>query len=225
MSVYVFEKIKNMKKLTDNKTLSVGKLIRDLKEFEKEYSDSCVTCCLPDDTVCCITDITLDSNGDICLNIEEYEDGWECYDTGTLLFELNGYDSEKKAYMAGCGLYLNFTSNKGGSIFSYEDDNDFVSCEGSVFGEYEEIVTNGDSEYVRRLAAEISRKKKLVNRNETIALISLMVLTAAGMIYSIATSIGITGSALVENIVWIAVCIVVLTIGYFTLHYSKDDDK
>jgi len=212
-----------MKKLTDNKTLSVGKLIRDLKKFEKEYSDSCVTCRLPDDSVCCITDITLDDNGDISLIIEDYEDGFECYDVSTLIFELDGYDKDKKVYLAGCGLYLNFSSGEGGGIFSYEADNDFVNCEASAFGEYKEVDTNGDSEYVKRLTEETSRKKRRVSRNETIALVALMVFAAGGLIYGITTSIGRTGSALFESIAWSVVCAVVLVIGVLTLRYSKED--
>lgn len=115
--------------------VTVGDLTRELKEFKKEHSEDEVVCDMPDEDTCYVSGIEVDDDGDLCIYLDDEEYDGAYYDVSMLLAELEDYNPQTKAYMVGCDKYLTFRFFGENHIFAYDEGNDTVGCDGTVFGD------------------------------------------------------------------------------------------
>ena len=214
-----------MKGTEKNSFVNVSRLVGELQEYEEKYWHYNVVCWVEDDDdyrSLGIVGMGLDEDGNLCIELEEMIDEEGFYSVDDTLEGLKEYDKDVKAYLAGCGLYLNIDSK--GSIFAEADENDEnVGFYAVPFGQYEEKRTSvwQTEEDVRELA-EKARKEKRESRGETILLAILTLGAAALLVYNIYGLIARKGEPVWEHILWIVGSIVCLFVGGGVLYYSKD---
>ena len=211
-----------MKKTGNIELITVGKLLKDLKKYEKKSSDYVVNINIPDGSILNVIGAGLDKDGD--LNVEVDEDPDEgFYDVQTLIDELDGYDKDTKVYMEGCGLYLTFGINPKGSLLSADNDGDeTVEYEAYAFGEYKYEPSGWLTEAEKRELAEQARKEAREERIKGIVLAVMCVALFIWLCCNVYTLIAHTGRPVWESIMWIAVCILLLFVCGGTLYYSKE---
>ena len=202
-----------MKTENDVNLMTVGELLDALKKYEKKHWDDSVVA-WNDDYTLGVVGMGLDSDGDLRIEVETVEDGvlegiWTVNDVMT---SLEGKPRGARAYIAINGYYLAIDSK--GGVFSESDDDDVIGCHADIIGEYE----------VPKPREEAEPQKP--NREEQIMKIVLWVLflgTLAFLGYKIYAMIAHTGDSLWESILWIVVCLIVLTVSGLTLFYSKEE--
>ena len=202
---------------------TIGKLLNELKGYEKKCSDYVVTIDIPDGSTLNIMGTGLDKDGD--LNIEVDEDPDEGYfDVQMLIDELEGYAKSTRVYLEGCGLYLTFKVNAGGRIVSGDDDEEeIVGFDAYAFGEYRYEPSGWLTESEKRELAEKARKEKREARTEFIVLAILTVVIFLGLCYNVyALVVHSARHAVWENIGGVVVCAFLLVICGATLYYSKE---
>ena len=202
--------------------ITVGQLAKELKKYEKKYEFYTVISCAPDDLTFGIVGAGTDEDGDLCLEVEEWDGAEGFDDVSTLLEALKGYDQKAKVYLAGYGNYMSIDAE--GCIFAEANEEDeTVQCDVTVFGEYEKNQSSA-----RQMETEMpgtAEKAKKNTRESLIETIVLCVLTLAvfiGLIYNVYALFAKTGQPMWESIVWIVVCLVLLVIFIGTLYNSKD---
>ena len=131
-----------METTAKNAFVTAGKLVKELKGYQKKYSDYNVVFWIPDGHTLSIVGSSPDKDGDLRLEIEEMDDfdvsGY--YDVDILLSILAGYDKDTRVYLAGHGLYFRFDVNPDGSIFcDASEEDELVGCYASAFGEYKYV--------------------------------------------------------------------------------------
>ena len=201
----------------NSRFVTVDKLLRDMYDYEEKNWDLCVACEISDDeegVILGVIGVELDSDDDLCLHIEE-RDGFEeddgYYSVADLISVLNGCNKTKKVYLAGHGILLSFDLNANGAPKSgINEDNDSLSYDISALGENEVIAEN-----------KSVSKPRWNNLGEDIALavLALFGLTALG--YNLHGLITKTGTALWEQILWIAASAIVVAVCGLTLYYSN----
>lgn len=200
--------------------ITVGELVKELKGYEKKYSDYNLVFWIPDGSTLCIVGSSTDKDGDLRIEIEEMDeyDVSGYYDVDTLLDVLAGHDKNTRVYLAGHGLYFSFDVNPDGSIFcEASEDDEIVGCYASAFGKYEYVPP---TEPVKRGASKDAGKR---GRYEYLALASLTLVIFFGLCYNVyALVVHSTRHALWENIAGVVVCAVLLVICGATLYYSRE---
>ena len=206
---------------TKTNLITVGQLVKELKEYEKKYEFYSVICCAPDDLTFGIVGAGTDEDGDLCLEVQEWDGAEGFDDVNTLLETLKEYDKKTKVYLAGYGNYMSIDASDG--IFAEADEEDeTVQCDVTVFGEYEEEQPSGQAETEMPRTAEKAKKNTRESLIETIVLCVLTLAVFIGLIYNVYALFAKTGQPVWESVIWIVVCLVLLVIFIGTLYNSKD---
>ena len=194
-------------KTTENiKLTTVGKLLKDLKRYEKKHWDLSVIAWTDDDRIFGVVGTWKDEDGDFQIVVEEIDEvvAEGIWIVDDVINSLEGIGKETRVYLAGDGLYLAFDSN--GGIFTKADYDDAVGCWGTIFGEYEEEPQGGqaDKESGRPSWIEIWKEK---TRNwkgvlEGVTFLLCIPLTAYGLYYNIAALVKHSGPVW-ESLLWI----------------------
>jgi hypothetical protein len=198
-------------KTTENiKLTTAGKLLKDLKRYEKKHWDLSVIAWTDDDRTFGVVGVGKDKDGDFQIVVEEIDEVLEgIWTVADVISSLEDIGKETRVYLAGDGLYLAIDSK--GGIFTEADDDDTVGCYVTAFGEYEE----------RPQKASAPGKGK-GDRGETIALIAIMAgsaLLASGKAYALITG---TGGPVWESVLYIVGASIAAAICGGTLRYSKE---
>ena len=186
----------------DNVQLTTaGKLLKDLKRYEKKHWDLSVIAWTDDDRTFGVVGVGEDKDGDFQIVVEEIDEVLEgIWTVADVISSLEDIGKETRVYLAGDGLYLAIDSN--GGIFTKADDDDAVGCYVTVFGEYEEEPQGEESG--RPSWIEIWKEK---TRNwkgvlECGTFLLCIPLTAYGLYYNIAALVK-HSSPVWESILWI----------------------
>ncbi len=192
----------------DNVQLTTaGKLLKDLKRYEKKHWDLSVIAWTDDDRTLGVVGTWKDEDGDFQIVVEEIDEVLEgIWTVADVISSLEDIGKETRVYLAGDGLYLAIDSN--GGIFTKADDDDAVGGWVTVFGEYEE-------------KPQPKSNKKCKIRAEAIALLLILLAAVCWFGYSIYAMISGIGSPLWEKILGIVVCCIVIVVSGCTLYYSK----
>lgn len=221
-----------MKTKENIKLITVGRLLKELKEYSEECPDYEMVCSTPDDRTFGIDGTWRDKDGDLCVLVVDPEDTMagvveEAYTVEMLLQDLEECDESTRVYLKGGGLFMNVKPCGDCEIFDEGEDEE-LWFEVTAFGEYELPAAGSwdhKTEWEKRYIAEEEHKRKLEDRRETIALVALCVLLAGWSVYNVYALISHTGNSIAENIIWIVVCTGLLVIGILTLHFNKSSNK
>lgn len=124
-------------KKTNVQLTTAGKLLNDLKRYEKKHWDLSAVAWAQDDLMFGVVGIGKDKDGDLRIEVEEVEYELEgIWTVSDVIDSLESIGKETRVYLAGHGLY--FAIDSDGSIFTESDDDDVVGCYATVIGEYEE---------------------------------------------------------------------------------------
>lgn len=216
-----------MKTPEEIKLVTVGALTKDLKRFAKKHADDDVACYSTDGDVYYVENSGIDDDGDLWIGVsdEEYDGGY--YTVDMLLNDLEGYSSTTRVYMAGIDECLAVEVDAQGHIFAYDDENEVVACDCSLFEPDDEPEpvhkpqrrpgkANGPKGGKER------RKAKGTSTLETVVLAILTLLLAVGLAYNVYALVAGTEPVL-KSIFWSVVCLVLTVIGSLTLYYSKNE--
>ncbi len=127
-----------MKTTGNIKLTTAGKLLKDLKRYEKKHWDLNVIAWTDDDRIFGVVGTWKDEDGDFQIVVEEIDEVVEegIWTVADVISSMEDIGKETRVYLAGDGLYLAIDSN-GSSIFTEADDDDAVGCWVTVIGEYE----------------------------------------------------------------------------------------
>lgn len=185
----------------------VGKLLKELKKYEKEHWSDCVVAWMDDGRTFGVVGMGPDKDGDLQIVVEEVDGVLEgIWSVEDVIDSLEQSGKETRAYLAGDGL--SFAIGSKGGIFTEADNDNIIGCNATVFGEYEE---------------EPEKKPVLTNKHIIYEDIALTVLALLGMTtfgYSIYGLVTKSGSAFVEHILWIIASAVIVVVCGLTLYYS-----
>ena len=191
----------------DNVQLTTaGKLLKDLKRYEKKHWDLSVIAWTDDDRTFGVVGVGKDKDGDFQIVVEEIDEVLEgIWTVADVISSLEDIGKETRVYLVGEGLHLSIDSN-GSSIFTEADDDDAVGCWVTVFGEYEEKPQAGQAgkESDRPSWKEVWKKK---TRNwkgvlEGVTFLLCIPLTAYGLYYNIAALVK-HAAPVWESLLWI----------------------
>ena len=191
----------------DNVQLTTaGKLLKDLKRYEKKHWDLNVIAWTDEDRIFGVVGTWKDEDGDFQIVVEEIDEILEGIWTVTdVISSLEDISKETRVYLVGEGLYLAIDSN-GSSIFTEADEDDAVGCWATVFGEYEEKPQGGQTgkESGRPSWKEVWKKKtrKWEGVLEGVTFLLCIPLTAYGLYYNIAALVKHSGPVW-ESLLWI----------------------
>ena len=195
-------------KKTNVQLTTAGKLLKDLRRYEKKRWDLSVIAWTDDDHTFGVVGVGKDKDGDFQIVVEEIDEVLEgIWTVADVISSLEDIGKETRVYLAGDGLYLAIASN-GSSIFTEADDDDAVGCWVTVIGEYE-----------HEPQPESNKKREI--HAETIALLLILVAAICWFGYNIYAMIAGVGGPLWENILSIVVCCIVIVVSGCTLYYSK----
>lgn len=214
-------------KTTENiKLTTVGKLLKDLKRYEKKHWDLNVVAWTDDDRIFGVVGTWKDEDGDFQIVVEEIDEvvAEGIWIVDDVIISLEGIGKETRVYLAGDGLYLAIDSN--GGIFTKADYDDAVECRVTVFGEYEEEPQGGqaDKESSRPSWIEIWKEK---TRNwkgvlECGTFLLCILLTAYGLYYNIAALVKHSGSVW-DSALWILFLTLLLGVCIYSLFFPSHD--
>lgn len=198
-----------MKTNGKNGFVTVGSLIKELKGLREEFWGFEIVCWLPGDITCEIVGARPNTDGGLCLWIEEEADDRGGYDVETLLNVLSDYNNNTQIYLAGEGRYLEFDVNRDGGVFSEaNEDDESVGFYAKVIGEYV-------------IGAERKRRVDYKSHVLNIVLVLLFLFTTWWLYRNVAALVTHAGMYAMENIMWVMVCIVLLIVEVMTFKHSK----
>ena len=210
-------------KTTENvRFTTVGKLLKELKEYDEESREYSVAVWIPDDDESnfCVVSMALDDDGDLCIDLEDMSWSEGYFNVQELIDELEGYDKKTKVYLAGCGLYLSF-EEEGGIFCEPSDDDGVVGGYATVFGHYEEEPQGWHTEEEKRQLAQEARKEARGERRMGYVLGVIVLGALLWLIYTIYALIAGVDGPLWERILALVTCVIILFVGCGTLYYSK----
>ena len=199
----------------DNVRLTtVGKLLKDLKRYERKHWDRSVVARIAgEDRTFGVMGTREDKEGDFQIVVEEIDEILEgIWTVADVISSMEDINKETRVYLAGDGLYLAIDSN--GDIFTEDDDNDVVGCYVTAFGEYEE----------KSDAVPASRKER-DNMGEIFALIAIMVGSFLLVFYKAYALITGTGGSLWESTLYIVGAMIAAAVCGLTLYYSRGTNR
>lgn len=203
--------------------ISVAKLTKELKRFEKDHPEAAVTCWIPDGPLCYAINIDKNEDGMVCIVFEEGEEDSVCLNVDMLLEYLANYDSSTLVCMQACGLYMTFSTSRDGHFFSYDEEEEYVWCDGDIIGEYEEKESGSGwlTEAEKRMLEEEARKENRKRKIEYGVLLIITILTLCGVAYNVWAAETASGDSLWENILYGVTCLFCFMIGLLALHYNR----
>lgn len=215
-----------MKKDKSIKLTTVGNITKELIKFEKKHSEDDVACSMPDDSMGYVVGTELDEDGDVCIFLDEVYEDSGCYNVEMLCNELQGYDRKAGVYMKGSGLFLNFEDNN--DLFEYNEDEDFVYCNSIQISKYEQSHQRREKGWLTeaeiRENEEKERRRKVIDKRETIVLAILTMCLIVGFIYNVYAIITHSGT-MWENILWSIICLTCSILCSCVLYNSRLKDK
>lgn len=210
----------------DNVQLTTaGKLLKDLKRYEKKRWDLSVIAWTDDDRIFGVVGTWKDEDGDFQIVVEEIDDvvAEGIWIVDDVINSLEGIGKETRVYLAGDGLYLAIDSN-GSSIFTEADDDDAVGCYVTVFGEYEEEPQGRqDEKEVHRPSWKEVWKEQFRNWEgilEGVTFLLCIPLTAYGLYYNIAALVK-HSRPVWESLLWIPFLLLLLWVCIDVLFFPK----
>ena len=215
-------------KTTENiKLTTAGKLLKDLKRYEKKHWDLSVIAWTDDDRIFGVVGTWKDEDGDFQIVAEEVDEVLEgIWSVADVISSLEDISKETRVYMAGDGYYFAIDSN-GSSIFTEADDDDAVGCWVTVFGEYEEEPQGGQTgkESDRPSWKEVWKEKfrSWEGILEGVTFLLCIALTAYGLYYNIAALVK-HSSPVLESILWIIFLGLLLYVCIDSLFFPENDD-
>ena len=113
-----------MKTTEDIELTTAGKLLDELKGFEKKYWHYNVVAWVDDDHTVGVVGIWQDEDDDLRIEVEEVEEELEgIWTVADVIESLERCDKDTRVYLAGHGYY--FAIDCEGSAFSESDDDEF----------------------------------------------------------------------------------------------------
>lgn len=193
-------------KKDDVQLTTAGKLLKDLKRYEKKHWDLNVIAWTDDDRIFGVVGTRKDEDGDFQIVVEEIDEVVEegIWTVADVISSMEDIGKETRVYLAGDGLYLAIDSN--GGIFTKADYDDAVGCWVTVFGEYEEEPQGGQTgKGSNRPSWKEVWKEKFRSWEgilEGVTFLLCIPLTAYGLYYNIAALVK-HSSPVWESILWI----------------------
>ena len=187
----------------DNVQLTTaGKLLKDLKRYEKKHWDLSVVAWTDDDRTFGVVGAWEDEDGDFQIVVEEVDEVLEgIWSVADVISSLEDISKETRVYMAGDGYYFAIDGN-GSSIFTEADDDDAVGCWVTVFGEYEEEPQGEESGRPSWIEIWKEKFRSWEGILEGVTFLLCIPLTAYGLYYNIAAKVK-HSSPVWESILWI----------------------
>lgn len=226
------------------KLVTVGDLTKDLKRFVKKHADEDVVCYSEDGEPYYVETCDTDDDGDLWIGVndDEYDGGY--YTVDMLLNYLEDYDAKTRVYMGCFGEYMAFEADDRGRIFTYDDENEVVGCDGTAFEPMEESGHVSEpqrgkgrgeqsfevrwerrgwlTEAEERELAEKHRMEKITDTIETIVLAILTLFCIGGLGYHVYGLVAGTG-AVWAHVLWGATFLVCTVLGSLVLYYDKHE--
>lgn len=214
-------------KTTDNiKLTTVGKLLKDLKRYEKKHWDLSVIAWTDDDRIFGVVGTWKDEDGDFQIVVEEIDEVLEgIWTVSDVISSMEDIGKDTRVYLAGHGLY--FAIDSKGGVFTEGDDDDVVGCYATVIGEYEEeppcVFTEKERRRRERRAIWKERTKTWKGVAEGVTFLLCIPLTAYGLYYNI-TAIVKHSRPLWESILWIPILVILLGVCIYNLFFPEHDE-
>lgn len=203
--------------------MTVRKIIKELTKLGKTHSEDDVACCLPDNSIGYVVGTEPDEDGDVCIFLDEVYEDSGCYNVEMLCNELQSYDQKAHVYMKGCGLLLGFEDHT--CLFEYNEEEDFVYCESIKIGTYKQSHQRRGNGWLTeaeiRENEEKARKRKVIDKRETIVLAFLTLCLIVGFIYNVYAIITHSGT-MWENIFWSIICLACSILCSCVLYFSRN---
>ena len=214
-----------MKTTESIKLTTAGKLLKDLKRYEKKHWDLSVIAWTDDDRTFGVVGTWKDEDGDFQIVVEEIDEILEgIWTVADVISSLEDIGKETRVYLAGDGLYLAIDS-KGGAFT--EGDDDVVGCYATVIGEYEEeppcVFTEKERRRRKRRAIWKERTKTWKGIAEGVTFLLCIPLTVYGLYYNI-TAIVKHSRPLWESILWIPILVILLGVCIYSLFFPEHDE-
>lgn len=176
-------------KKDDGQLITVGKLLGELKKYEKKRWDDSVVAWVQDDHTLGVVGMGKDKDGNLRIEVEKVEEELEgIWTVADVVDSLERNDNDVKVYLAGHGLYFTIVSD--GRIFTEVEDDDVIGCDAAVFGEYQDDTRRvpADKEIRRtaRRSAWRARTKDWKSILEGITFLLCILLAVYGFYYNIA---------------------------------------
>ena len=209
-------------KTTENiKLTTIGRLLGELKKYEKKHWDLSVVAWTQDDLTLGVVGMGKDGDGDLRIEVEEVGDVLEgIWTVSDVIDSLESSGKDTKVYLAGHGYY--FTIDSEGSIFTESDDDDVIGCYATVFGEYEEeppcVFTDKEKRQRARRAAWKARTESWKGILEGVTFLLCILLTAYGLYYNIAALVK-HSRPVWESILWIPILALLLWVCLSNLFF------
>ena len=209
-------------KTTENiKLTTIGRLLGELKKYEKKHWDLSVVAWTQDDLTLGVVGMGKDGDGDLRIEVEEVGDVLEgIWTVSDVIDSLESSGKDTKVYLAGHGLY--FAIDSDGHIFTESDDDDVIGCEATVFGEYEEeppcVFTDKEKRQRARRAAWKARTESWKGILEGVTFLLCILLTAYGLYYNIAALVK-HSRPVWESILWIPILALLLWVCLSNLFF------
>ena len=213
-------------KTTENiKLTTAGKLLKDLKRYEKKRWDLSVVAWTDDDRTFGVVGTWKDEDGDFQIVVEEIDEILEgIWTVADVISSLEDIGKDTRVYLAGHGLY--FAIDSKGGVFT-EGDDDVVGCYATVIGEYEEeppcVFTEKERRRRERRAIWKERTKTWKGVAEGVTFLLCIPLTAYGLYYNI-TAIVKHSRPLWESILWIPILVILLGVCIYNLFFPEHDE-
>ena len=213
-------------KTTENiKLTTVGKLLKDLRRYEKKRWDLSVVAWTDDDRTFGVVGTWKDEDGDFQIVVEEIDEILEgIWTVADVISSLEDIGKDTRVYLAGHGLY--FAIDSKGGIFT-EGDDDVVGCYATVIGEYEEeppcVFTEKERRRRERRAIWKERTKTWKGVAEGVTFLLCIPLTAYGLYYNF-TAIVKHSRPLWESILWIPILVILLGVCIYNLFFPEHDE-
>ena len=178
-----------MKTTHDIKLTTAGKLLGELKKYEKEHWDYSVVAWIDDHTVG-VVGIGKDKDKDLRIEVEEVEEEMEgIWTVADVIQSLERCDKYTRVYLAGHGYY--FAIDSKGSAFTDTDDDEVIGCYATIFGKYHEeppcLFTEEERRQRERNAIRRERKERWKGIIEGVTFLLSIPLVAYALYYNIAS--------------------------------------
>lgn len=215
-----------MKTTEDIELTTAGKLLDELKGFEKKHWDYNVVAWVDDDHTVGVVGIWQDEDDDLRIEVEEVEEELEgIWTVADVIESLEHCDKDTRVYLAGHGYY--FAIDCEGSAFSESDDDEVVGCYATICGEYDEeppcVFTEKEIRQRARRAIWRERKKSWKGILEVVTYLLSIPLMIYGLYYNIAALVKHT-QPVWQSVLWIPILALLLFVCIDNLFFPERNE-